>query len=186
MAIDYFKPASFDMQPDKPPVTPARNKCNTYVFPVLKETDFIPYLEEKTRFTNIIYKLRLCGISTERSALTALETAMRTDWSDPRAVRSKKYVIVMITNTKREEDPHIAESDEQLIAENAVSELSKLWTKEFCDRQQRAAISRKRLIIYAPDIGAWKHISDDWQNVIHYTQECVRQVKMLAKGPQKG
>lgn len=156
-------------------------------------TPFFSLPAEADRFKEVISSIVAeGGGDDEEDGLEALAYAMKSDWT--KATKSR-HVIVVWTDDGTHElgfggDPENGRYLERTMPFSEVqknarryplkmakdfAELSEWWG----DAYQPGIMnqSAKRLLIYAPDVEGWKSISDEWNQVLHYTSEAGQGLK---------
>lgn len=139
-----------------------KTRCNE---PMLV-TDFFKLPEEAHKLEVSVKSLQPIGGGDEpEDALEALAYAIRSDWSTD--ATKNRHIIVLWTD----QAPHkigYAKMASRYPMGMAASfgELSEWWGDKY-DCGFMPLQSAKRLILFAPNAGAWKDISESWDNVIH-------------------
>jgi hypothetical protein len=133
-------------------------------------TDFFMLPDEANKFQISVKSLQPVGGGDDpEDGLEALAYAIRSDW-DMQGHKSR-HVIVLWTDAV----PHPLGYGRESSAyprgmAKDLGELTQWWG----DNQMPGYMpdqDAKRLILYAPDAGEWKYISDNWDQVIHYPSE---------------
>lgn len=106
------------------------------------------------------------GGDEEEDGLEALAYAIRSNWSTKGS--KDRHVIVLWTDAA----PHslgFAKSFESYPKGMAkdMDELTQWWGDKF-DPGYMPEQAAKRLILFAPNKGGWKTISENWDNVVHF------------------
>jgi len=143
---------------------------NTFLNQPMLISDFFVLPKEDRKFDISVRSLKPSGGGDDpEDGLEALAYAIRSDWNTSGS--KDRHVIVLWTD----QPPHNIG-----FAKNTVSypkgmakdfdELTEWWG----DKSEPGYMheqSAKRLILFAPNEGAWKSISENWDNVIHYPSE---------------
>lgn len=144
-------------------------------------TDFFTLPADTDKFTASVNSLDAKGGGdAPEDALEALAFAIRSKWDTPGALG--RQIIVLFTDTMPhmlvDDPPSYPEEAEKLqikrscpLYEKSMAktfETLSSWWGVFQDSEYMSQ-RKKRLLLYAPDKGAWNTISDTWDNVIHYT-----------------
>lgn len=133
-------------------------------------TDFFRLPDEAGKFEISVKSLQPVGGGDDpEDGLEALAYAIRSDW-DLQGHKSR-HVIVLWTDA----EPHLLGTGRAAPGypkgmANDLGELTQWWG----DGQMEGYMpdqDAKRLILYAPDAGAWSYISENWDQVIHYPSE---------------
>ena len=129
-------------------------------------TDFFDLPQDAHKFEVSVKSLNpVGGGDDEEDGLEALAYAIRSAWDDTSGAK-KRQVIVLWTD----QAPHSLGTGAASVKypkgmPKDLLELSAWWGDEdvpgFMDQ------SAKRLILFAPNEGAWRSISDNWNMVIH-------------------
>lgn len=97
--------------------------------------------------------------STYVSGLEALSDAMNSPWTQPGSF--KNHIIVVWSNGMTRDEG----KEKSLACPRSFSQLSAMWNNGIMNK------SAKALVLFAPDKGDWKKISDTWNNVLHAPSE---------------
>lgn len=129
-------------------------------------TDFLKLPEQREIFKDCVTGLEAIGGGDEpEDGLEALAYAIRSDWE--RQGMKRRHVIILWTDASAHELGYGSRSERypKHMARD-LGELSDWWGT----RQQAGYMnqSAKRLLLFSPDVGAWKFISENWDEVIHY------------------
>ncbi len=131
-------------------------------------TDFYTLPAESENFSKAASMLR-AGLDLpggKTSGLEALGFAIRSDWNTQGIMG--RHIIVLFTD----KEPHTlgfgkASPFYPCGMAKDFNELESWWGVH--QESDYISTRKKRLILFAPDKGAWSTISDTWDNVIHYT-----------------
>lgn len=135
--------------------------------PAFEVSDFYNLDQEPEEFKTFLSGLKAKGGGGDgpESALEALSIAINSPW-DANADRLR-HVVVMWTDAlphplEKGASQHAQSAFKSEIAEN-LDQLTDWWN----DRQNnRIRHEAKRLVIFAPEKGAWVNITEDWDNTI--------------------
>lgn len=135
--------------------------------PAFEVSDFYNLDQEPEAFETFLSALKAKGGGGDgpESALEALSIAINSPW-DANADRLR-HVVVMWTDAlphplEKGTSQHAQSAFKSEIAEN-LDQLTDWWN----DRQNnRIRHEAKRLVIFAPEKGAWVNITEDWDNTI--------------------
>ena len=145
-------------------------KKHAYVNEPMMIADFFELPYEAKMFEASVKSLQPSGGGDrEEDGLEALAYAMRSDWSLD--AWKNRHVIVLWSD----EEPHPlgfgcrAHAGASRYPRGMARDLTELslWWGDNQDSGYMPLQASKRLILFAPDAGAWKTISDTWDNVLH-------------------
>lgn len=165
--------------------------------PPMLSTPFFNLPEEKEKFAASVRGLQPVGGGDDpEDGLEALGFAMSSDWRRSEGSRKCRHIIALWTDDaphwlsaediKKSSDPTSAKwwvdrsrvpGYPDKMAKN-MEELTEWWGDGCMQKPKMPEQNQKRLVLYAPDAGGWKFISDNWKQVVHYTTE-------LASGVQE-
>lgn len=132
-------------------------------------TDFLLMPKQASIFNDCVSCLEAIGGGDDpEDGLEALAYSIRSDW-DRQGIR-RRHVIALWTDATPHELGHGRSS--KLYPKNMAKSFAEL-TEWWGDVQQPGYMnqSAKRLLLFAPDAGAWSDISSLWDNVVHYPSE---------------
>lgn len=133
-------------------------------------TDFFVLPDQRVEFSNTVKSIEAFGGGDDpEDGLEALGFAMRSDWNTEPGAK-KRHVIVVWTDAPT----HDIGYGSSVIGyptkmAKSFSELTQWWG----DKQGNGYMDyeSKRLLLFAPNQPGWSTISDNWENVIHYSSE---------------
>lgn len=126
--------------------------------PPVLASPFVSLPEEEDKLVRLIGALECAGGSSDgRDGLEALGFAMCSDWNQSKRYRHR--IIVLFTNAAPNELGHgkASAAYPKGMAQD-MDELTAWWDSD------RGRI----LVLFAPHEGEWKHISDNWNDIVHY------------------
>ena len=129
-------------------------------------TDFLELPEQSSIFKDCVSCLEAIGGGDEpEDGLEALAYAIRSDW-DRQGIK-RRHVIILWTDAIPHELGYGKSS--KLYPQNMARSFAEL-TEWWGDNQKPGFMnqSAKRLLMFAPDNGAWANISSAWDNVVHF------------------
>lgn len=132
-------------------------------------TDFLQMPMQADVFNDCVSCLEATGGGDEpEDGLEALAYSIRSDW-DHQGIK-RRHIIILWTDASAHELGFGKNS--KLYPHNMAkdfSELSEWWGDTNAPAYMDQAA--KRLLLFAPDVGAWRAISEGWDNVVHYPSE---------------
>ena len=93
------------------------------------------------------------------SGLEALSDAMNSPWGKPETFRN--HIIVLWSNGMTRDEGQ----EKSLACPRSFSQLNKMWNSDIMNQNAKA------LVLFAPDKGDWKRISDTWNGILHAPSE---------------
>ena len=132
-------------------------------------TDFLQMPWQAGIFEACVCCLEATGGGDEpEDGLEALAYAIRSDWD--RQGMKRRHVIILWTDATAHELGHGRSSS--LYPRNMARDFSEL-TEWWGDTEMPGYMNQaaKRLLLFAPDKGAWTDIAEQWDNVVHYPSE---------------
>ncbi len=130
-------------------------------------TVFFNLFQERDSFARCLASIHASvgGGSTEQSGLEALAYAMRSSWTNRDGSLRRRQIVSLWTNSSPCELGYGKENDlyPRIGMAKDFQELTSWW--ENADVIDPMA---KRLVLFAPNEGYWKQISENWDNVIHF------------------
>ncbi len=129
-------------------------------------TKFFDLPKESSEFEECINSIEASGGGDEpEDGLEALAYAIRSDWT--KEGTKKRNIIVVWTDASTHEIGYAKNQPKYPKGmPKDFSELTQWWG----DSQMEPYIKNaaKRLVLFAPNVPYWKHITSTWNNVIHY------------------
>lgn len=134
----------------------------------LGTSPFFTLPAQEAPFASYIQAIELAGNTTfPESGLAGLAVAMHSPWTKEGAKR--RHVVVLWTD----DEPHPPENEVAFIPTEfrgevceSLDELTDVW-----ESAQYAALSSRRLVLFAPEKGLWSVINQSWDNVIMYPSQ---------------
>lgn len=162
-------------------------------------TDFYSLPAEEKEFEQLVSSLKpFGGGDDEEDGLEALAYAIKSDWT--KGPHSRHVIVVWTDDATHKlgfgRDPengrYLVDSKTSFdqVKENArkyptkmakdFAELSDWWG----DVERPGLMNQyaKRLLIYAPEVKYWNSISDQWDQVLHFTSEAGKGLRELDYG----
>lgn len=141
--------------------------------PPMLATNFFNLPQDAEKFAASVRGLiPIGGGDDPEDGLEALGFAIRSDWKVSEGNRKCRHVIALWTDNAPHElgygrgCPGYPEE----MARN-IEELTSWWGDGLQANGYMPDKSQRRLLLYAPEVGAWKFISDNWNQVILYPAE---------------
>ena len=126
-------------------------------------TDFFQLPQQAAEFEACINRIHADGGGDiPEDGLEALAYAIKSKWTNEGA--KKRQVIVVWTDA--DTHPMGFGSKSRFYPEGMPSDLGEL--SEWWDDPSLMKQNEKRLVIFAPDEGNWKYISDNWNLTYHF------------------
>jgi hypothetical protein len=129
----------------------------------LEQSEFFELPQQEQDFAAYVAAIGLQGNSTyPESGLAGLSAALKSNWSSGGLRR--RHIVVLWTD----DDAHLPEQE----YESAVPEIRSYLAESFdaltdeWHAPQPHSLATRRLVLFAPDRGAWHSISRFWENVI--------------------
>ena len=137
--------------------------------PPMLATPFYDLPAEADKFAAAVRGLEaIGGGDDDEDGLEALGFAMSSPWNTEEHMQ--RHIIALWTDAK----PHelgfgrACPAYPQAMAKN-LAELTAWWENSPQDGGKMPSPKARRLLLYAPDAGGWNFISDNWDQVVHYT-----------------
>lgn len=130
-------------------------------------SDFFVLPEEAHKFEISVKSLQpVGGGDDEEDGLEALAYAIRSDWDKSEYAKGRHVVVLWTDQPPHALGTNASSSKYPKGMAKDFRELSAWWGDEICHgvMDQYA----KRLVLFAPEEGAWKTISDNWEMVVHH------------------
>lgn len=130
-------------------------------------TDFFTLPARQDEFRHLVNSIEADGSSKSEYGLEALAYAMASDWVRPTATTKCRHIIALWTDSapSKEFSPKLrSRYDPQLPS--TFEELTAWWGDEPEEPLAKMNYYTKRLLIFSPDAGVWRSISESWENVI--------------------
>lgn len=132
-------------------------------------TDFLNMPQQAEIFRDCVSCLEAVGGGDEpEDGLEALAYSIRSDW-DHQGMK-RRHIIILWTDAPAHELGFGSKSKQypRNMASN-FAELTEWWGDAVNPGHMNQ--EAKRLLLFAPDVGAWRTISESWDNVVHYPSE---------------
>lgn len=132
-------------------------------------SDFLDMPRQQEIFRDCVCCLEAVGGGdAPEDGLEALAYSIRSDW-DHQGMK-RRHIIVLWTDAPAHEIGHGKGS--KRYPKNMARDFVAL-TEWWGDAVNPGYMNQeaKRLLLFAPDVGAWKSISETWDNVVHYPSE---------------
>jgi hypothetical protein len=134
----------------------------------IKQSDFYSMPKDKDGFSDFLSTLKAEGGGDEpENGLEALGYAINSDWTD--AGTRRRHVIVLYTDANAhpiEKHTDHGDVDYPQDLPKTFEALSGLW-----NLSDKAKMSARRIVLFAPDAYPWTDIALNWQCSIHHTSE---------------
>jgi len=134
----------------------------------LLQTDFFTLPDDTELFKRCVTGIEASGGGDDpEDGLEALAFAIRSPWDQTEGVKHRQVIVVWTDAPTHELGFGSSAENYPTGMPRDFGELSVWWGDRECSPYMD--FKSKRLIIYAPDQAYWNTISDNWDNVLHYT-----------------
>lgn len=131
----------------------------------LAASPFFTLPQESAEFSSWVVSIQLIGNTTyPESGLAGLSVALQSPWTSGGSKR--RHVIVLWTD----DAPHLPEHEVAFVppafrstVAASFDELTDAW-----ESSQYVSLDSRRLVLFAPDKGAWPTLAQHWTNTILY------------------
>jgi hypothetical protein len=132
-------------------------------------TSFYDLLQEKDSFGRYLESIQAAvgGGSSEQSGLEALACAIRSNWTKNDRIIRRRHIVSLWTSSPPCELGYGKENEfyPQIGMATDFETLTAWWKNE------EIMDGAKRLVLFAPEEGYWKQISETWDNVLHFLSD---------------
>jgi hypothetical protein len=134
----------------------------------LVASDFFVLPDEASALAQWVGRIRVLGNTTDtESGLAGLAVAINSKWTSDGDRR--RHVIVLWTDS----DPHLPEAEDGRAPAAFRSQVARSFDHltDMWGSSQLVSTSSRRLVLFAPEIGKWPEIGDNWDNVVLYPSQ---------------